>query len=379
MTKKVKPSEAPLSQDEAKITSATQEEVLADLRRIAEADVEKVITRNYYRVHSRFAESAWNAHFGTFAEFKRQAGIILSRHQHSVERHIAKHASADRMRALTADKKGWEGKFLKPDNKRWQSVVVCSDVHDIDCDMFYRRVLLDAIARIQPEKVVLNGDIFDLPEFSKYTNDPRLFNPVERIQWVHKFLEDIREAAPDAELIFVEGNHEFRLLRHLSEATPALMTVLSDLHGLTIPALLGLTKYEVNFVARADLAAFNETSIKKELALNYVMLYDSLLFHHFPEGFQMGMPGANGHHHKHTVRAAYSPTYGPYEWHQTGAGHKRHATYCAGEKWSNGFLIANVDTHTRRTHFDYVDTTHDHCVMGGDWYIRQEGEERPDA
>jgi hypothetical protein len=63
-----------------------------------------------------------------------------------------------------------------------------------------------------------------------------------------------------------------------------------------------LTKYEVNFVARADLTAFNESDIKKELKKNYVILYDALLFHHFPEGFNMGYPGANGHHHKHLVR-----------------------------------------------------------------------------
>jgi UDP-2,3-diacylglucosamine pyrophosphatase LpxH len=85
---------------------------------------------------------------------------------------------------------------------------------------------------------VLNGDIFDLPEFSKYTQDPRHFAPVERIKWVHQFLNDLREAAPDAQIDFVEGNHEFRLLRHLSEATPALMTVLADLHGMTIPTCL---------------------------------------------------------------------------------------------------------------------------------------------
>jgi hypothetical protein len=124
-------------------------------------------------------------------------------------------------------------------------------------------VLVETIDRVQPERIVLDGDIFDLPEFSKYTQDPREFAPVERIKWVHQFLNDLREAAPDAQIDFVEGNHEYRLLRHLSEATPALMTVLADLHGMTIPDLLGLTRYEVNFVARADLTAFTETDIKK--------------------------------------------------------------------------------------------------------------------
>ena len=156
------------------------------------------------------------------------------------------------------------------------------------------------------------------------------------------------------------------------------MTVLSDLHGMTIPDLLGLTKYEVNFVARADLSAFTETDIKKELHKNYAVLYDCVLFHHFPDGFSYGLPGANGHHHKHLVRSAYSPTYGSYEWHQLGSGHRRQATYCAGEKWSNGFLLAHVDTHTKRTQFEYIDVSHAHCMIGGLFYERMDGEGIPD-
>jgi hypothetical protein len=374
-----KKDDVPLSQNEAKIKRATPEEVLADLHAMAKANPEKVITRNFYRIHSRYAESAWNAHFGTFHEFKRQAGIILSRHAHRVERQIAKHASTERMREMNAEKGEWSGAYKRKFNGRWQTVLVCSDIHDIDCDPFYRRLLVETARRVQPEKIVFNGDIFDLPEFSKYTQDPREFQPVERIQWVHKLFFDMREAAPNAEMTMVEGNHEFRLLRHLSEATPALMTVLSDLHGLTIPDLLGLDNFEINFVARADLAAFTERDVKQELKKNYVIQYDAVLFHHFPEGFQMGYPGCNGHHHKHLVKHAYSPTFGPYEWHQLGAGHRRQATYCAGEKWSNGFMLCHVDTHTRRTQFEYIDTSHDHCYIGGTLYERDGDESRPDA
>lgn len=364
----------PLSQDETKITKATAEEVVADLRSIAEANPDKVITRNFYRVNSKYAESAWNGTFGTFAEFKRQAGIVLSRHAHGLERQVAKHASKERMKSLTTEKKKWEGKYVREYNGRFQTVLVASDIHDIDCDPFYRRTLIDTAKRVQPEKIVLNGDIFDLPEFSKYTNDPRAYAVAERIRWVHAFLGDLRRAAPNAELTLVEGNHEFRLLRHLSEATPAFLTILSDFHHLTIPKLLQLDKFEVNFVARADLSAFNETDLKKELKKNYVILYDSILLHHFPEGASMGYPGANGHHHKHLVHNHYSPQFGPYEWHQLGSGHVRQASYCAGEKWSNGFLMIHVDTHTRRSQFEYLDVSHAHVAIGGKFYYRTQDE-----
>ncbi|WP_419900662.1 metallophosphoesterase [Roseomonas sp. USHLN139] len=367
--------DVPLSQDESKVTKASRAECIRELRRIAQSDVDRVVTRNRFRVEGRLAESAWNVHFGTFEEFKRQAGIILSRHAHRLEKHIAKHASVDKLRALTKEKAGWEDKYLRPSSRRWQTALVLSDVHDLHCDPFFRRVVIDTAARAKPEKIVLNGDIFDLPEFSKHTRDPREFSIVPAIKWVHAFLADLRRAAPDSEILFVEGNHEFRLLRHMGEQTQAMMVVLADLHGYTVPKLLGLESYGVNYIARADMTAWNERDVAQQLRKNYVTLWDnSLLFGHFPEMRAMGIPGASGHHHKHIVWTAYSPVYGPWEWHQIGAGHQREASYCNGEKWANGFLLAHCDTHSRRTQFEYVDLSHPAAMVGGKFYQRTEKE-----
>jgi DNA-binding Lrp family transcriptional regulator len=369
---KARVSGVPMSEDVGKVhRDWTQADCVDELRRVASIDPEKVITRNYFRNYSQISESTWSRYFGSFLEYKRQAGIILSRHAHGMERAIAKHASKDNLREMNEQKAGFEDAYLRPSGKRWQTVLAGSDIHDQLCDPFYRRLFIDTAYRVQPEKIVLDGDIFDLTEFGKYTQDPRKFEVVKRITWVHEFLADLRAVCPNSEVIFVEGNHEFRLIRHLSEATPALMTVLSDLHGMTVPDLLGLTKFEVNYVARMDLAAFNEADIKKELAKNYVILYDALLFHHFPQGKSMGYPGANGHHHKHLVWHDFSPQFGPYEWHQMGCGHVRRASYCAGEQWSNGFLLVHVDTTTKKSQFEYIDTTHDHCMIGGRFYERE--------
>lgn len=349
----------------------TATQCIAELRRVAEAEPNRYITRMIFRNESAISDATWNRYFGTFDEFKRQAGITLSRHAQRLEKSIAKHASVDTMRAMNADKRQWEGAYLRPSSRRWQTALVASDLHDVHCDPFFRRVLLDTAARVQPEKIVLNGDVFDLPEFSRHFQDPRSFNLLDRIRWVHGFLGDLRQAAPDAELIFTEGNHEFRLLRHLGEETPAMMTVLADLHGWTVPKLLGLDRFEVNYVARADMTAFTERDIKAQLRKNYVTLWDNaLLFGHFPEMRAMGVPGASGHHHKHIVWTAYSPTHGPYEWHQTGCGHQREASYCNGEKWANGFLLCHTDTRSRRTAFEYVDVSHPHAVVGGRFYER---------
>jgi hypothetical protein len=361
----------PLSEDERKFHADwTMDDCIAHLRSIAEAHPERVITRNFFRVHSDISESTWNRFAGTFEEFKRQAEITLSRHAHRLEKDVAKHASADRYRVLTAEKRGWEGVYRKPSGKRFQTAIICSDVHDKDCDPFWRSCFIDTIARVQPEHVVLGGDIFDLPEFGKYSVDPRSWDVVGRIKWVHAFLRDIRDAAPDAEIIFTEGNHEFRLLRHLAEATPALRAVLSDLHGFTISKLLGLDEYEVRYVARGDLATFTQADIKGEISKNYEVIEGCVLVHHFPEGRNMGLPGVNGHHHKHVVWPFYSPVYGSTQWAQIGCGHRPHASYCAGEQWSMGFMLAHMDTERKQTQFEYVEVKQDFAMIGGKWHER---------
>jgi hypothetical protein len=365
----------PLSEDERKFHPEwTSDDCIAELQRIANIDTRKVITRNYFRVHSDISESTWNRYFGTFLEFKRQAEIILSRHAHRLELSIAKHASVDKMRELNAEKRQYEGKYLRPSGKRWQMVLHGCDLHDINCDPFYRRTFIDIARRAQPEKIVINGDLYDLPEFSKHIQDPRSFDMAKRIRWVDAFLTDLREAAPNAEITIVEGNHEFRLLRHMGEQTPAMLVILAELHGFTIPKLLGLDKFEVNYVARADMTAWTERDIKEQLRKNYVILWKSVLFGHFPEFRDRGMPGASGHHHSHIVWPFYSPVYGPGEWHQCGCGHRREASYTPGEKWGNGFLLGHVDTQVLRTQWEYVDVSHPAAMIGGKLYVRNDDE-----
>lgn len=365
-------NEVPFSEDRTKPNVATKAELIADLMRLVKDEPEKFLSRNYYRVHGTYAESAYTSVFGTFAEFKRGANVTPSRHAQNLERHIAKHASVDAYRAMNAEKAGWEGRYLKPDARRWSTDLVMTDVHDHDCDPFWRRVMMDTLSRVQPRRIVIGGDLVDLPEFSRYTQDPREWDVVGRIKWVHAFLAELRAASPDSEIVMIEGNHEARLLKHLAEESVAMRAILSDLHGFTVAKLLGLDRFEINLIARSDLAAFNQRDLKAELNRNYyVAPGNQYLIHHFPEGRALQMPGANGHHHRHFVWQEFSPTHGAYEWHQLGAGHRRHASYCAGEKWGMGFLLLHCDNTSNHVAHEYIQLR-DHCVVGGKWYSRSD-------
>lgn len=348
----------------------TAEDCIAELQRVAALDPDRVVSRHYFQIHAQCSESTWNRYFGTFEEFKRQAELKLTRQQHALERHIAKHASVDHYRRVSDERRGYAGLYQRHNNRRFKTIVICSDLHDEEMDPFFRRVLIDTLRRVQPDAFCIGGDGLDLPEFGKYSVDPREWGPARRIRYMHGFLKDVRDASPETQIDWLEGNHEYRLLRHLTDATPALKAVLHELHGMTVPKLLGLHEYEVNYIAKADLAAYRERDIAKELGRNYHIYHDCLLVHHFPEGRNMGLPGVNGHHHKHISWPHFSPVYGAYEWHQLGCGHQRDASYCSGEKWHMGFMIANIDTHTRQVNFDYVPVS-DFAVSGGQWYHRE--------
>lgn len=334
----------------------------------------RYVTRNFYRTKTGVADATWNRYFGSFKEFRRQARVELSRQQHLLETRIAKHVSVDHYRKLN-ERHDYGDNYIRKNTNRFKTILFFSDIHDIEADKFYLRVLLDVAERVQPDVISMVGDIFDFYEFSRYDKDPRNWDPVKRIKFVHESIfRPLRESCPASQMDLIEGNHEARILKHMADATPALRVVLSDLHGWTLQDLMGLTMFEINYVSRLDLAAFNKSDIKKELKKNYRIYFDCVLAHHFPGGKRMGLPGVNGHHHAHRVWQQYSPVFGPYEWHQLGCGHYRGAEYCDGSLWGNGFALCHVDTKTKATSFDYIPIT-SHAVAGGKWYYRRKDEE----
>ena len=79
---------APFSEDVHKQKGLSSDQCLDELRRIVEANPDRVISRNFFRVNSLISEATWNQFFGTFSEYKRQAGVVLTRQQHAIEKAV---------------------------------------------------------------------------------------------------------------------------------------------------------------------------------------------------------------------------------------------------------------------------------------------------
>jgi hypothetical protein len=332
----------------------------------------KSATRNAVRKH--ISEYDYLREFGTFTEFKRQAGLLNLKSHNKYSNAVANNATTTTKTAtkITSEIKSYNtiNTYERPHAERFQTIVIGSDYHSHDHCPFTRALFIDSIARIQPNTVVLLGDFFDCYEFSSYTKDPRKLDLVGEFACIHKLLADIRQAAPDCEIDFIAGNHEHRILKHIANEAPFVQQLLSDVHGFSFGKLLGFDDNEINFICKGDLFAHTNSAIKREVKQNYLIKHEALMFNHFPDGRNYGIPGLNGHHHSYHSTHQYNITYGPYSWVQLGSMCIRDASYCDGLKWTTGFMIAHVDTHTKASVFEYIDTTSDHAVIGGQFYTR---------
>lgn len=355
--------------------NASADNCIDDLRNLQKEFPLKAITRNFYRHHGKYSDSVWNQYFGTFHEFRRQAGLELSRDQHSLERKVAKHASLDIYRQFYKDEVlPYHQKYSTKEDKsgRWKTLLVGSDFHDIELDPFMMSVFLDTAKRIQPDIIILNGDILDNPEFSKYDVDPRDFKILERFNYAKKHIYGaLRRACPNSQIDFIVGNHETRILKILASKTPAMKVLLSDVMGLTLSDVFGLDEFEINLVSKLDLAAFSNPDIQSEVSENFKVYFNTFVASHV-KSMKFGLSGTSGHtHHPEQTTFSNIPM-GNLMWTTTGCMARTRMGYTDGmDDAQQSFLIAHIDTVSKSVAQEHFVVAKDHIVVHGKRYVRE--------
>ncbi|WEU67300.1 hypothetical protein [Xanthomonas phage JGB6] len=84
---------------------------------------------------------------------------------------IAKAVTIGRRDEVIAERSEYGEQYLRTDNGRYKTMLICSDLHDKEIDPFFLRVMIDTAQRVQPDVVCYGGDVFDLPEFGRYGVD----------------------------------------------------------------------------------------------------------------------------------------------------------------------------------------------------------------
>lgn len=120
-------------------------------------------------------------------------------------------------RARVRKTKEWETAAILPDMQigYYQKSIDSSElepIHDEDAI----EVALQVVRELNPDQVVMLGDNLDFAEFGKYLTSP-MFKKLTQttIDRATLLCAQVREAAPNAQITWIAGNHEARLARYI--------------------------------------------------------------------------------------------------------------------------------------------------------------------
>lgn len=122
--------------------------------------------------------------------------------------------------------------------------VVLFDVHAPTHDKAFWHVTVSWLKDLQPARIVLGGDFADMESASQHGGNPDQPKVLEDITRVREMLTELRRTCPDAEIVYLEGNHETRLTRLIVQLAP----MLHGLKGLSLQELLHLDEYGIEWV-----------------------------------------------------------------------------------------------------------------------------------
>lgn len=320
------------------LADKVREELCADLRYVFSIPrniLGPSASRRRYRELGSYSEELVTYLIGQWEEFKRQAGIEPSLGVKTVERNISKTLRAQQVMEY-ADKfvKPWDGAYDTLDmTKERVTLVIGSDFHSKFLDPFARRVWLDVLRLrlFKVDGVRFNGDGPDFPQLSRHRQLPGHFalTVQDEIDCWTEFMRQTREAAgPDADLKWILGNHDIRLITALADSFPIFASVRNN----RFHELFKLDDLKVGLVARSSFLNPTSQSRAIDIAQNWETLNDAngrpfwTTVHGFLCGKdaclshmrKFGTNGTNGHLHDERIVSGGSLSTGVTRWFQTG-------------------------------------------------------------
>lgn len=366
-----KPTRTLMSERDRKYDpSANTEDLINDLRHVQGLNPSKHITRTFYRNEGKYSDKTWGARFGTFQEFRREAGLEHHRGAQRMERDIASHAAMDRYRGFyEIEILPWVGKYEQEHTPGMKTILVGSDFHDVQSDPFVLDVFLDAAKRAKPNVIILNGDVFEFAQFSKYNFDPRAIDIRAAFEFVRdRIFSPLRELCPDAQIDFIIGNHDWRILHHMADRTPYIVPLM-DLMGISLSQLFGLDAFKINLICKADFSAYQIKDSHVETKKNYKVYFETLLVGHHPGNY--GICSIAGHTHAPLYKSTVNELAGAYFQLTLGCIAKVDFEYVKGlNHYSQSFALVHINPETRECVPEHVVFTHNFCVFGGVVYRR---------
>lgn len=351
-------------------------------------------SRDRYRQLGHYSTSLVDFCYGNWAEFQRQAGLAETLATRTVKRNISKTARAQDL-AGYADKHvlPWHGAYDKLKlGKKPVTMVIGSDFHSHFCNPFALRVWMDVVKDLQPDAVRFNGDLVDFPQLSTHRNFPGHFPMTvqDEIDWaVNRVIAPTRKAAPKADIKFLIGNHDVRLVTAMADKGPMFASLRSN----GFAEQFKLDDYEVGLVCRSNFLHLSANQRKRDISQNWETLYlpDGTPIWTTVHGWLCGKDaprkhmlrfmtnGTNGHLHDRQRVSGGSLATGVHDWFQTSCMAHPEAVaagYIHGpvefNGWTCGFLVVTIHPDTGHVSGEFVEVGNDIATFRGKvWKIRQ--------
>lgn len=128
-----------------------------------------------------------------------------------------------------------------------KTTLILPDIQYPFHDSLMLQKILRVVNDVQPDAILSIGDAIDFPQVSRWSIGtagayaPTLQKHVDGFR--SDVLVRVREAAPDAQIVWLEGNHDLRIRDFIGKYAPPLRT----LRALEIPSLFGLEELDIKY------------------------------------------------------------------------------------------------------------------------------------
>ena len=143
--------------------------------------------------------------------------------------------------------------FPKEDN----NILVLADLHIPYHDATALTVALQYGVDNNINTILINGDLMDFYQISRFVNVERKQSVAEELEIAKDFLQTLRELFPNANIYFLEGNHDSRISKYLAVKAPELL----DVEDFQLEQLLELDKLNIRFFETTTLLKVHHLAI----------------------------------------------------------------------------------------------------------------------
>lgn len=363
----------------------SDEDILADILRVAEDEDTnpyhefKSISRRRYQLYGHYPVEIIDERYGQFEHAKEVAG--LSDKPGTRDRRAARAQQSRREHAMRyAERYVLPFVVKEPEIERAltksELVLSISDTHATFLDPFTWEVFKGSVQVLKPDIIVLNGDVLEGSEISRFPKIPGWTIPLQlEFDFAREMFRQLRDIAPHARIIWSAGNHGLdRWVSYLTQVAPAL----ANLRSLRFDQLAGLDELGIELAQGGSIMSpeGTEEEFPGRLFHGFYFVYHGVKVGQnatLAELQSVGYSGQSGHIHRAGVVYGSTAAHAGLTWMSTPMGCTNRAgrAYMRGpsDGWQKGIGLAHLHPDKTVNHYPII-TDGDVVVVEGHMFKR---------